>query len=277
MINEIDAVHKALDRIKRLTSKGGEYWTARNIQAVLGYSTWEGFTDVIGRAEKACESTNHNVPDHFRHTSKMVPIGSGAEREQDDVYLDRYACYLIAMNGDSNKPQIATAQTYFAVQTRRMEITDQALEDQNRVHLRKRVSDANKALQAAAKNAGVVKYGVFNDAGYRGLYGGLRLQDIKRRKRIPEEQNLLDRAGRAELAANEFRITQAEQKIMNEKVQGETLAIITHKEVGEKVRATIGQIGGTMPEDLPSEPHIKEVQKRLKGKPKKKLSSPPTK
>jgi DNA-damage-inducible protein D len=202
MAQEFIEIISELDKFKRVGPKGGEYWTGRELQEVLGYGTWENFERAIEKARIACNTYGEDQDDHFRGTTKMVEIGSGAQRPTKDFFLTRYACYLIAMNGDSSKPEIATAQTYFAVQTRRQEIRDSNLLSK-RVELRSRVSGAIKVLNSTAKQAGVQNYGLFHDAGYRGLYS-MGLTDIKTRKGIGQKEDLFDRVGRAELAANEF-------------------------------------------------------------------------
>ena len=271
-----DSFVSQLDKLKRVAPNGTDYWMARDIQSSLGYLHWEGFKDVLGRAQAACESVGVPVENQFRQTPKMVTIGSGAQREMEDWFLSRYACYLIAMNGDSSKPEIAHAMTYFAVQTRRQELQNQLTSAEKRLMLRNRVKSANKSLNEAAKKAGVQKYGVFHDAGYKGLYGGLGKTEIQARKGIPQGEDLLDCIDRAELAANEFRITQTEQKLIRERVVGERSAINTHNEVGSQVRATIRKIGGTMPEDLPAAPSIKKLAaKKAKGLPKPPPIVPP--
>lgn len=260
-------IQKELDRIKRLSTQGGEFWMARDIQPVLGYSEWRNFVSVIQKGLMACESSGVNPQDHFVNTNKMIVGGKGAKIERVDYYLTRYACYLIAMNGDPSKPEIGMAQTYFAVQARRMESLEALSEDERRLELRKRVRDANKDLNIAAKQAGVQNYALFHDAGYRGLYD-MSQKDIKRKKGIPDKQALLDRAGRAELAANEFRITQCEEKIVRDEIQGQQNAMNTHHEVGRMVRNTIQKIGGTMPENLKPAPPIKQLEKKNKNKKK---------
>ena len=254
----LDFVMRALDQKKRSAPNGEDYWMGRDIQAILGYTEWRNFESVIKRAKTACDGSGVPSSYHFVETNKVISAGKGAELERADCYLTRYACYLIAMNGDSSKPEVATAQAYFAVQTRRQELSDQ----EKRVALRDRVRISNKILFGTAKQAGVVRFPLFNDQGYRGLYG-MGLADIKRRKKIPPKDDLLDRAGRAELAANEFRITQTQQKLERGRVQGEPAAMQIHRQVGEEVRAAIDRIGGVRPEDLPIEEPIQKVKKHL--------------
>ena len=213
---------------------------------------------VIKKARTACDGAGIPSRYHFVETNKVISAGKGAELERADCFLTRYACYLIAMNGDSSKPEVATAQAYFAVQTRRQELSDQ----EKRIALRERVRVSNKILAGTASGAGVTRFALFNDAGYRGLYG-MGLADIKRKKNIPGKDQLLDRAGRAELAANEFRITQTQQKLERERIQGERAAMQTHQGVGEEVRAAIKRIGGVLPENLPIEEPIENLKKRL--------------
>ena len=255
----LDFVMRALDQKKRTAPNGEDYWMGRDIQAILGYAEWRNFSDsVIKKARTACDGSGVPSSYHFVETNKVISAGKGAELERADCYLTRYACYLIAMNGDSSKAEVATAQTYFAVQTRRQELSDQ----EKRVALRERVQMSNKVLAGTARSAGVTRFALFNDAGYRGLYG-MGLADIIRRKKIPPKGKLLDRSGRAELAANEFRITQTQQKLERERIQGEHAAMQTHRRVGEEVRAAIKRIGGVQPEDLPIEEPIEKVKKRL--------------
>ena len=262
----LDFVMRALDQKKRMAPNGEDYWMGRDIQAILGYAAWRNFESVIKKAKTACDGAGVPSSYHFVETNKVIRAGKGAELERVDCYLTRYACYLIAMNGDSSKAEVATAQAYFAVQTRRQELSDQ----ESRVALRERVRKGNRILQGTASEAGVVRFALFNDAGYRGLYG-MGLADIKRKKKIPRQDQLLDRAGRAELAANEFRITQTQQKLERERVHGERAAMETHETVGAEVRDAIRRIGGTPPEDLPIEEPISKVKKslarRAKGEP----------
>jgi DNA-damage-inducible protein D len=212
----------------------------------------------------SCESVGVDPANHFILKGKMVAVGSGAERKQRDYIVSRYGAYLIAMNGNPRLPQIAAAQTYFAVQTRRQEKADQYGEDiAKRIKLRGRVAEANIHLGAAAQEAGVQDYALFHNAGYRGLYG-LDLRSIKARKGLAPKEELLDRAGRAELAANEFRITQTEAALKRGPARGQVNAEEIHKKVGAKVRSTIEELGGTMPEDSPAEPSIKKIEGHLK-------------
>lgn len=255
---------QALDEKKKTTPKGVDYWLARDIRLILGYSDWDGFTGVIEKAKIACESAGASPDNHFRDTTNMVDIGSGAKRRVSDCFLSRYACYLMAMNGDATKAEVGMAQTYFAVQTRRQEALDQLTDAEKRLELRARVKDHNKYLSSAAKKAGVRNFPRFQDAGYRGLYGGIGVRQVKRRKGIPDKEDLLDRAGRAELAANDFRITQTEEKLAW--VSDEDSATRLHHRVGEEVRATIKKIQGIMPENLPAEPHIKTLRQKRKAK-----------
>jgi len=264
MANEIipSAPHKNFESIKKFDENGIEYWEARELLPLLGYEKWEKAEEVIARAARACINSGQDVDNHFHRTGKMVKIGSNTVRKIRDYKLDRYACYLIAQNGDPKKSEIALAQTYFAVQTRRQEIFEQLPDTAKRLFIRSEVSDHNKKLFKTAKQAGVTKFGLFNDAGYKGLYG-MPLSDIERKKGI-KKRELLDRAGSTELAANLFRITQTDEKIKKDKIQGDRAASQTHFMVGGKVRQTIKEIGGVMPEHLPVEKHIKEVKKEVK-------------
>ena len=254
--------HKNFEDIKKIDKNGIEYWMARELMLLLGYSQWRNFEEVIGKAARACMESGQTVDNHFAKISKMVKIGSNTVREVRDYKLDRYACYLIAQNGDPKKPEIALAQTYFAIQTRKQEIFEQLSDIAKRLFIRNEVSDHNKKLFKTAKQFGVTRFGLFNDAGYRGLYG-MPLSDIERKKGI-KKRELLDRAGSTELAANLFRITQTDEKLKKDKIQGDRSASQTHFMVGGKVRQTIKEIGGTTPEHLPTEKHIKEVKKEVK-------------
>lgn len=248
----------------------GEYWSARDLQVALGYNSWQKFNELINRAKKSFVTSsttrNYNIKNHFTQVVKMVKTGSGAERPVKDYRLSRYACYLIAQNGDPSKKPIALAQSYFNVQTLRQEQFEHMTDEERRLYARHRVTDENKQLFDAAKASGVEDYAEFYDAGYIGLYG-MRNKEIVKKKGLGKDK-LLDRAGSTELAANLFRITQTKDKLQKEindgAVIGETAATNTHFDVGRKVRKTIEEIGGTMPEDLPPESeHIKSLEKRI--------------
>jgi DNA-damage-inducible protein D len=261
MENQLTYIVSALEKTKSVAPNGTEYWRARDLMTVLAYVDWTNFRNVIGEAVEACNGAGVLSNNHFREFTDMVEVGSGAKRNIENWYLTRYACYLIAMNGDASKPEIATAQSYFAAQTLIQESEHLLTEQERRILLRNRIKDANKKLGGAAKEAGVrsTMFGVFQDAGYKGLYGGHGVRDLKQMKGIPSNEDLLDCIGRAELAANEFRITQTEEKLRLESTQGEQKAITTHAEVGRKVRKAISDIGGTMPEKLPAAPSIKKL------------------
>lgn len=266
------------DNIRYADDTGNEYWLARDLLPILGYATWDKFRKVIDRAMEACRQSGYPVEDHFSQTGRMVPIGSGAARPVEDFRLSRYACYLIVQNGDPSKPVIAYGQTYFAVQTRRQELADdQAFaglsEDEKRIAIRNELAKHNKHLAAVAKDAGVetsLDYAIFQDHGYRGLYGGLGAKDIHLHKGLKKSQKILDHMGSTELAANLFRATQTEDKLRRDQVSDKNQANATHYAVGRKVRQTIKDLGGTMPEDLPTpEKGIRQLetaQKKLKDR-----------
>jgi DNA-damage-inducible protein D len=226
----------------------------------LTYTEWRNFTQVVTQARIACDASGHEISDHFVDINKMVTIGSGARRRIADVRLSRYACYLIIQNADPEKPIVALGQTYFAVQTRRQELSDEQLlanmsEDQRRLFTRQQLVERNKLLAATATTAGVITsrdFAVFQDHGYMGLYNGERARDIAMRKGLKPGGPILDHMGAEELAANLFRATQAEAKIRRESVTGKDAANATHHAVGREVRETIARLGGTMPEDLPA-------------------------
>lgn len=268
---------QTFESIKHINEYGEEYWLARELQPVLEYAQWRRFADAIERAKLACKNSGYEVDDHFADVGKMVDIGSGAEREIDDVMLSRYACYLIVMNGDPRKEVIAVGQTYFAVKTRQQELIDnyeELTEDQKRLAIRNEMIAHNKSLAEAAQMAGVVEprdYAIFQNRGYQGLYGGLGAKEIHARKGLKKGQKILDHMGSTELAANLFRATQTDEKLRRENIQGKQAAYDTHYEVGKKVRQTIKELGGTMPEDLPtpekSIAQIEREQERRKLKP----------
>ncbi len=254
--------HKDFESIKHSDENGIEFWSARELFPLLGYSTWQKFEEVINRAKKAASLSGHNPDDQFNQSVKLVDIASNAKRQIKDWKLSRFACYLIAQNGDSKIPQIALAQVYFTIQTRKQELSQNKSAFEKRIFIRNEVIKENKKLFKTIKGAGVSNLGSFNDAGYRGLYD-VSLSEIEKKKGVKKGQ-LLDHAGSTELAANLFRITQTEDKISKENIKGQDKASITHLEVGKKVRQTIKEIGGTMPENLKTEKHIKEVKKDVK-------------
>ncbi|MDO9012655.1 MAG: DNA damage-inducible protein D [Gallionella sp.] len=258
---------QSFENLKQSNEHGAEYWSARDLQPMLGYSQWRRFEDAVKRAMASCEASGNSAGDHFAGAGKPITGGKGAVQVVDDYHLSRFACYLIAQNGDPRKTEIAHAQKYFAIQARRQELTNQAAADIERLDLRKQTSEEFKALSGAAQDAGVQSkmFGVFHDAGYKGLYGGLGGAAIKARKAIPEKDNLLDRMNATELAANQFRMTQTRDKLAREGIRTQTQAIQTHEQVGKEVRDAIKRIGGTLPEQIPSAEHIKEVEKRLKN------------
>jgi len=251
--------HQAtFDGIRQTDPDGEEFWSARDLAPVLEYQDWRNFMQVVDKARMACAQSGRQPEDHFGDVTKMVAIGSGAQRSVPDVHLSRYACYLIVQNGDPSKPVVANGQTYFAMQTRRQELADEAKfaqlsEDEKRLAIRNELAAHNKHLAAAAKDAGVetsLDYAVFQDHGYKGLYGGLGAKDIRARKALKKSQKILDHMGSTELAANLFRATQTEEKLRRDQVHGKVQANQTHHEVGRKVRQTIKELGGTMPENL---------------------------
>ena len=243
------------EKIKHHTEDGVEYWYARELQIVLEYKKWSNFLKVVEKAKEACESAQQSVPEHFADVGKTSPMPNGGVKTVEDIMLSRYACYLIVMNGDPRKAVIALGQTYFAVQTRKQELADDQFrmmtEDERRLQLRNDVRGSNKKLASAAQEAGVKNFGRFQNYGYRGLYNGETAADIRARKGLSKKEDILDHMGSTELAANYFRITQTEDKLRREQIKGEQNANQTHYEVGRKVRQTIAELGGTMPEELP--------------------------
>lgn len=260
---------KMFEDIKHIDEFGNEYWEARELQKTLDYKEWRKFENTINKAKVACENSNINSLDHFVGIDKMVEIGSGAKRKQKDYRLSRYACYLIAQNGDSRKKTVALAQTYFAIQTRRQELTekeyDELTEDEKRFYQRNLTKKGNYSLNQAAKNAGVKNYDKFHNYGYKGLYNGETADDIAKRKKLRYREDILDNMGEDELVANLFRITQTKQKLIKDNISTEGDANKVHYEVGKKVRKAIADIGGTMPEDLPTpKKSLKELEKEKK-------------
>ncbi len=258
----LTAPHQNFEITKHIDESGFEYWTARELMELLGYSKWSNFKKIIEKAIISCSKSGQKISDHFPETSKKIIIATGTSkqtsRDIQDYKLSRYACYLIAQNGDPNKAPIAVAQTYFALQTRRQELFQSLNEDERRLFIRNEVKKQNKKLFSTAKKAGVKDFAAFNNFGYLGLYNQ-PLEKIKSSKNIGED-DILDRAGSTELAANLFRITQAEEKIKNEHLHGQGKANIAHFVVGKQVRKSIEEIGGTMPENLPPQPHIAKLK-----------------
>jgi len=216
----------SFEGLKQTNQHGAEYWSARDLQPMLGYSQWRRFEQAVERAITSCKQSGNDPNYHFAGAGKMVELGSGSAREVADYHLSRFACYLIAQNGDPRKPEIASAQKYFAVQARRHELSDQLAADMERLELRKQTGEEFKALSGAAQQAGVQNrmFGVFHDAGYKGLYGGLSRDDIKSRKHIPEKDNLMDRMNATELAANQFRMTQTRDKLARDNIRNQQQA-----------------------------------------------------
>ena len=269
MSNEITPFEK----IRRTNATGNEFWSSRDFSRVLGYNDYRNFEAVIAKAKTACFNSGQRLEDHFVDITEMVAIGSGAQRPLKTVMMSRYACYLIIQNADPAKEIVAVGQTYFAVQTRRQELSDQEIEEQRRLTIRSELRAHNSQLADAAKGAGVVEprdYAIFQNHGYMGLYGGLGAQDIHARKGLKKGEQILDHMGSTELAANLFRATQAEEKLRREKITGKAKANQAHRDVGAKVRQTIKELGGTMPERLPAAESIKRLesakQKALKAK-----------
>ena len=261
--------NETFESIKHIDETGAEYWYARELQKILEYNKWENFEKVIRKAKQSCENSNVSNLDHFLDVRKMVTIGSGAEKEIKDYKLTRYACYLIAQNGDSRKKVIALAQTYFAIQTRKQELTEKEYcmltEDEKRFYQRNLTRKGNYSLNQAAKNAGVKNFDKFHNAGYKGLYNGETADDIAKRKGLRYREDILDNIGSEELAANLFRITQTESRLKRDNIATESAANKTHYEVGSKIRNTIKELGGTMPEDLPTpEKSLKQLEKEKK-------------
>lgn len=270
----IESLLESFEDASREDDNGVEYWSARDLQRLLDYTDYRNFLNTVDKAKASCVNSGHRVADHFVDVTDMVEIGSGAAREVDDVRLTRYACYLVAQNGDPRKHTVAFAQTYFAIQARRQELQDEEAaqglplsEDERRVLLRNEIKEHNKNLASAAKGAGVVhplEFAIFQNFGYKGLYGGLDRPAIQRKKGLRAKQALLDHVGSTELAANLFRATQTEEKLRRDNVKGKDAANATHYEVGRKVRRAIEDIGGTMPENLPAAEDIAKVERRLK-------------
>ncbi|OFX11866.1 MAG: DNA damage-inducible protein D [Alphaproteobacteria bacterium RIFOXYD12_FULL_60_8] len=272
---EIERLIAAFEAAARFDENGIEYWTARSLQNLLGYSDYRNFLNIIEKAKTSCKTAGQPISDHFVEVTEMVELGSGATRGIDDIRLSRYACYLITQNGDAKKKPIAFGQTYFAIQTRRQEISDQSTsggvavpqsEDEKRVFLRNQIKEHNRYLSSAAKDAGVVtpqEFAIFHSKGYKGLYGKT-VPEIRKCKGLSSSSDILDRMGSTELAANFFRVTQTEEKLRKDKIKGLEKAYATHYAVGRQVRDAMLKISGIAPEDLPAVESIKQAEKRLK-------------
>ena len=267
------------ESIKKIDENGVEYWLSRDLAKILEYADYRNFITVINKAKEACSNSGNDVLDHFGDITEMVTIGSGAQRPIDTIKLTRYACYLTVQNADPSKTIVAQAQTYLAIQTRIAEVQQMeeynrlSTEEEKRLFLREEMAKHNSQLADAAKDAGVIEpydYAIFQNYGYQGLYGGLGAKEIHARKGLKKSQKILDHMGSTELAANLFRATQTEEKLRRENIKGKMKANKTHYDVGKKVRQTIKELGGTMPEDLPVAESIKSVEakqrKMLKGK-----------
>ncbi|MEC4149193.1 MULTISPECIES: DNA damage-inducible protein D [Myroides] len=259
------------EQIRQIDEAGNEYWSARQFAKVIEYVDFRNFERVLNKAKQACENSGYAVADHIVDFNEMVSIGSGAVREMPSYKLSRYACYLVVQNADPSKEIVAQGQTYFAVQTRIQEIRQMdeyanlSTEDERRLFLRNELAKHNTQLAAAAKDAGVIKpidYAIFQNHGYKGLYGGLDAKAIHKKKGLSKSQQILDHMGSTELAANLFRATQTEDKLRREDIQGKAKANETHYEVGAKVRKTIEELGGMMPEDLPTVESVKKIEKQ---------------
>ena len=266
-MNELENINETIfESIKHVDEDGNEYWYARELQKVLEYKRWDKFYNVIESAQVACSISNNNVLDHFSQVGKMIHLGKGGQRKISDYKLSRYACYLIAQNGDSRKKVIALAQTYFAIQTRKQELLEleynSLTEDEKRFYQRDLTKKGNYSLNQTAKKAGVKNFDKFHNAGYKGLYNGETANDIAKRKGLRYREDILDNMGSEELAANLFRITQTDAKLKRDNVDNEYTANSVHFEVGKKVRNTIKELGGTMPENLPTpDKSLKELEK----------------
>ena len=268
-MNEVKNNINVFESIKHIDELGNDYWSARELMPVLEYIKWQKFIDVINKSIVSCKNSNNEVLDHFTQAGKMVAIGSNTKRKVIDYKLSRYACYLIAQNGDARKKVIALAQTYFAIQTRRQELLkkeyNQLTEEDKRFYNRELTKKGNYSLNQTAKNVGVKNFDKFHNYGYKGLYNGETANDIAKRKGLRYREEILDNMGSEELADNLFRIVQTDAKLKNEKIIGESNANKTHYNMGKDIRKFIKEEGGTMPEDLPTpEKSLKELENNKK-------------
>ena len=266
-MNELENVNETIfESIKHIDENGNEYWYARELQKVLEYKRWDKFCNVVESAQVACNVSNNDVLDHFSQVGKMINLGKGGQREVSDYKLSRYACYLIAQNGDSRKKVIGLVHTYFAIQTRKQELLEQEYnnltEDEKRFYQRSLTKKVNYSLNQAAKNAGVKNFDKFHNAGYKGLYNGETADDIAKRKGLRYREDILDNMGSEELAANLFRITQTDGKLREDNIKGASIANEIHYNIGKNIRDTIIKNGRTLPENLPTpEKSLKELEK----------------
>lgn len=262
------AATSPFDGIRKVDPDGTDYWSSRDLADALGYDDYRNFLNVVEKARAACANAGEDPVDHFVVVTEMIETGKTATRPADAVWMSRYGCYMVAMAADGSKVQVALAKTYFAIQTRRQEI-----EDSRRLQLRAELKKHNNQLASAAKSAGVVEpkdYAIFQNRGYAGLYGGMTAAEIHKHKQLKRSQSILDHMGSTELAANLFRATQTEEKLRREAIQGKEQAGQAHYDVGKKVRATIKEIGGTMPENLPTADSVK----KLESEQRKRLDKP---
>ena len=266
-MNELENINKTIfESIKHVDDEGNEYWYARELQKVLQYNKWENFKKVILKAKLSCNASSYEISEQFLDIRKPIIGGNGNVQYVCDYKLSRYACYLIAQNGDSRKKVIALAQTYFAIQTRKQELLEEEYnsltEDEKRFYQRNLTKKGNSSLNQTAKKAGVKNFDKFHNAGYKGLYNGETANDIAKRKGLRYREDILDNMGSDELIANLFRISQTNQRLNNDNIQGEKAACLTHNKIGKIVRKAIKEAGGTMPEDLPTpDKSLKELEK----------------
>ena len=269
-MNELkEYTEKMFEDIKHIDEEGNEYWLARELQIAFKYKEWRKFDGIINKSITACNNSNINANDQFVQVDKLIQHGKGGMRNIKDYKLSRYACYLIAQNGDSHMKVIALAQTYFAIQTRKQELSEKEYsmltEDEKRFYQRNLTKKGNYSLNMVARNVGVRNFDKFHNAGYKGLYGGETANDIAKRKKLRYRENILDNMNEDEVVANLFRINQIKQKLLKDKVQGENNASDIHYEVGKEIRYTIKKLGGTMPEDMPTpKKSLKELEKENK-------------